>query len=87
VEPKATVSPKLQSVTASPGKTDEPPDNKSPEEAARDKYGYLVKQAKELIKTNLNSAARTKLQRVVDGAPGTEVAKEAKELLDTIPSP
>jgi len=86
VEPKPAASTKLQSITARPDKTDEPPDNKSPEEAARDKYGYLVKQAKELIKSNLNSAARTKLQRVIDGAPGTEVAKEAKELLDTIPS-
>ena len=45
----------------------EPPAEKSPEEVARDKYGFVLKQAKELIKSNLNSAARPRLQRVIDG--------------------
>lgn len=79
---KAQNPPTPTTASKQPG---EPVEDKSPEEAARDKYGYLVNQAKQLIKTNLNSAARAKLLRVINEAPGTEIAAEAKQILDTLP--
>jgi hypothetical protein len=76
---------KVRPATTPRNKADEPTADKSPEEAARNKYGFLIKQAEELIRSNLNSAAKAKLQRVIDGAPGTQIAADAKTLLDTIP--
>jgi hypothetical protein len=56
-----------------------------PEEAAKKKFGGVLANAKSLIKSRIYPDAKKRLQRIIDEAPGTEVAQEAQEVLATIP--
>ena len=58
---------------------------KNADEDAELKFGTLLKNTKGLIKAEIYPAARRNLHRIIDEAPGTKVADEAKKLLDSIP--
>ncbi len=58
---------------------------KSPEEAAQKKYGPLLSNAKRLIKAGIVEAAETSLRRIIKEAPGTKIAAEAQQVLNSMP--
>jgi predicted Zn-dependent protease len=55
-----------------------------PSEAAREQFGGLLGDAQNLIKAGIYSDAEEKLRRIINGAPGTEIAAEAKQVLESI---
>jgi sRNA-binding protein len=56
-----------------------------PDEAATKKFTPVVNNARQLIKLKIYGSAREKLKKVIDEAPGTDIAEEAKKLLESIP--
>jgi hypothetical protein len=56
-----------------------------PEEAARKKYSGILSNAKALAKAKVYGPARKSLRRIIAEAPGTKIAAEAKQLLESIP--
>jgi hypothetical protein len=72
-------------VVTAKSKAVKPVADEDPDQAARSKYGFLLSHARAFIKSKQYSVAKQRLQRIIDEAPGTKLAAEAKELLDTIP--
>lgn len=56
-----------------------------PNVSAQRMYGYLLKNAKQLIRAGLYAPAANYLQRIIAGAPGTRIAIEAQQLLFRLP--
>lgn len=56
-----------------------------PEEAARKKFGGMLANAKQLIKSKIYPPARKNLQTIIDQVQGTEIAQEAQDVLATVP--
>ena len=57
----------------------------SPEEGARKKYGPLLSNAKSLIKPGIVAGAEKNLRRIIAEAPGTKIAAEAQQVLESMP--
>jgi Superinfection immunity protein len=55
-----------------------------PNEAARQRFGGLLGNAQNLIKAGMYSDAEKPLRRIINGAPGTEIAAEATQVLESI---
>jgi hypothetical protein len=58
-----------------------------PNEAARKKFAGTLSNARSLVKARVYPPARKILQRIIDEAPGTEIAAEAKQVLESVPTP
>ena len=56
-----------------------------PNVAAQRTYGYLLRNARQLIQAGLYAPAANYLQRIIAGAPGTRIANEAQQLLMRLP--
>jgi hypothetical protein len=57
-----------------------------PNTAAQQQYGYMLHNAKQLIRAGMYSQAATYLQRIMTGAPGTRIAAQAQRLLASLPT-
>jgi hypothetical protein len=55
-----------------------------PNVAARKKFSSALANGRQLVKARIYSGARKQFQRIIDGAPGTEIAAEAQQALDAI---
>jgi hypothetical protein len=55
-----------------------------PNVAARKKFSSALANGRQLAKARIYSGARKQFQRIIDGAPGTEIAAEAQKELDAI---
>jgi hypothetical protein len=58
----------------------------SKDEAARKKFGGVLKNARTLAEAKLYDAARKDFERIIAGAPGAAIAKEARHELDQLPA-
>jgi hypothetical protein len=56
-----------------------------PNVSAQRTYGYLLRNARQLIQAGLYAPAANYLQRIIAGAPGTRIANEAQQLLMRLP--
>jgi hypothetical protein len=56
-----------------------------PNVSAQRMYGYLLRNARQLIQAGLYRPAANYLQRIIAGAPGTRIANEAQQLLARLP--
>jgi hypothetical protein len=56
-----------------------------PNVTAQRTYGYLLRNARQLIQAGLYAPAANYLQRIIAGAPGTRIAAEAQQLLMRLP--
>jgi hypothetical protein len=56
-----------------------------PNVSAQRTYGYLLRNARQLIQAGLYGPAANYLQRIIAGAPGTRIANEARQLLARLP--
>jgi hypothetical protein len=56
-----------------------------PDEAAQKKFGGVLHNARTLIKAQVYPSAEKSLQRIIKEAPGTKIAAEAQQVLESIP--
>jgi hypothetical protein len=56
-----------------------------PDEAAQQKFGGVLRNARALIKAQIYTGAEKMLRRIIAEAPGTKVAAEAKQVLESMP--
>jgi hypothetical protein len=76
-------------ITEPKSTTTKPPDNTIPAPASGEmtakRLHAVLANARNLIKAKVYPPAREKLKQIIDEAPGTSEADEAKTLLDSIP--
>jgi hypothetical protein len=77
--------PKVKESPATPTSIQETKPAPTSEEMAAKRLRAMLSNASNLIKAKVYPPARLKLQQIIDEAPGTAEAEEAKTLLDSIP--
>ena len=78
-------SPAQSLVTVSPFGISPYAGSLDPNTAAQRTYGYLLRNARQLIQAGLYGPAAAYLHRIINGAPGTRIAAEAQQLLAALP--
>ena len=78
-------SPSQSLVTVSPFGISPYAGSLDPNTAAQRSYGYLLRNARQLIQAGLYGPAAMYLYRIINGAPGTRIAAEAQHLLAALP--